>query len=51
MLQTLQVSYSFNQARQFKTNFLCFAVYGTIAVTHYLSYIVHIFDPVINLIM
>jgi hypothetical protein len=50
MLLTLHSSYSFNYARQFTTNFLSFAVYDTIAVTFYLSRIVHLSDPEIKLI-
>ena len=38
-----------NKARQFKINFLCFAVYNTAAVTNSLNYTVHNSLPVPDL--
>jgi hypothetical protein len=34
MLLKFHVNYGLNKARQFKINFLCFAVYDTVAVTN-----------------
>ena len=49
MLRKTHVSYGFNDAKQFKMNFLCCAVYDTVAVTKHLGYTDQTYDHVVDI--